>query len=79
METIMLLIALAVALNCLTMQVLMLKCLQTKQAAAPQEQLSEEEQEARRMAAEAQRRYEQGFVNLMNYDGMPAKKREGML
>ena len=33
---------------------------------------TEEEQEARRTAAEAQRLYEQGFVNLMRYDGSPA-------
>lgn len=33
-----------------------------------------EEQEARRLAAEAQRRYEQGFVNLMRYDGSPGRK-----
>ena len=37
-----------------------------------------EEQELRRVAAEAQRRYEQGFVNLMRYDGSPGRKeREG--
>lgn len=33
-----------------------------------------EEQESRRMAAEAQRLYEQGFVNLMRYDGSPGRK-----
>ena len=35
-----------------------------------------EEREARRLAAEAQRRYEQGFVNLMSYDGSPRRKEE---
>lgn len=37
-----------------------------------------EEQEARRMAAEAQRLYEQGFVNLMRYDGRPGQKEREM-
>ncbi len=40
---------------------------------------TEEEKEARRLAAEAQMRYEQGFVNLMNYDGRPNKRKEGVL
>lgn len=35
-----------------------------------------EEIEARKAAAEAQRRYEQGFVNLMSYDGSPRRKEE---
>lgn len=43
-------------------------------AAEPQE--LPEEREARRLAAEAQRRYEQGFVNLMSYDGSPRRKEE---
>ena len=33
-----------------------------------------EELEQRRAAAEAQRMYEQGFVNLMRYDGSPGGK-----
>ena len=33
-----------------------------------------EEAESRRLAAEAQRLYEQGFVNLMRYDGSPGRK-----
>ena len=33
-----------------------------------------EEVEQRRVAAEAQRLYEQGFVNLMRYDGSPGGK-----
>ena len=33
-----------------------------------------EEMEQRRAAAEAQRLYEQGFVNLMRYDGSPGGK-----
>lgn len=35
-----------------------------------------EEAQARKAAAEAQRLYEQGFVNLMNYDGSPKRKEE---
>lgn len=42
---------------------------------APRQELPEET-EARRAAAEAQRRYEQGFVNLMSYDGSPRRKEE---
>lgn len=33
-----------------------------------------EEKEARRMAAEAQKRYEQGFIDIMNFSGRPQKK-----
>ena len=40
---------------------------------------SEEEKEAKRLAAEAQMRYEQGFVNLMSYDGRPNRTKEGVL
>lgn len=37
-------------------------------------QETEEEQELRRLAAESQRQYERGFVNLMRYDGSPGRK-----
>ena len=40
----------------------------------PAEQETEEEKELRRLAAESQRLYEQGFVNLMRYDGSPGRK-----
>ena len=33
-----------------------------------------EEKEARRLAAEAQKLYEQGFIDMMNFSGMPRKK-----
>jgi hypothetical protein len=33
-----------------------------------------EEKEARRLAAEAQKAYEQGFIDMMNFSGMPRKK-----
>lgn len=39
----------------------------------PVEELPEE-REARRAAAEAQRKYEQGFVDIMSYMGRPIKK-----
>ena len=32
-----------------------------------------EERDARRLAAEAQAKYEQGFIDLMNYTGVPSK------
>ena len=48
-----------------------------RQTEAPAE--TPEEKEARRLAQEAQRRYEEGFVNLMNYDGSPAGRKEASL
>lgn len=78
MEILVLLAILVAVLNCLTVQVLVIRSFGTRQTPPCQEQLSPEEQEARRLAAEAQAKYEQGFVNLMCYDGMPAKKREGV-
>ena len=48
----------------------------TQPVVQPQPVEMPEELEARRAAAEAQRLYEQGFVNLMNYDGSPRKREE---
>ena len=79
MEIFVLLAILVALLNSLAVQVWMLKSLRIGQSAAPQEQMTPEELEARQKAAEAQAKYEQGFVNLMCYDGMPAGKKEGML
>lgn len=63
------------------MALLLWRC--RRETAAPMEQPAraetEEEKEARRLAAEAQMRYEQGFVNLMSYDGRPNKTKEGVL
>ena len=42
------------------------------QPAMPEE--TPEEKEARRVAAEAQRLYEQGFVDMMSFTGRPLKK-----
>lgn len=79
MEIIVLLAILMAVLNNLAVQVWLIKSMQAKEQSAPQEQLLPEELEARQKAAEAQAKYEQGFVNLMCYDGMPARKKEGML
>lgn len=40
----------------------------------PAVQDTEEERQLRQLAAESQRQYEQGFVNLMRYDGSPGRK-----
>lgn len=79
MEMIVLLAILVAILNSLAVQIWLLRSFKSGQTAAPQEQLTPEELDARRKAAEAQAKYEQGFVNLMCYDGMPAGKKEGML
>ncbi len=39
-----------------------------------QQEETPEEKEARRLAAEAQKRYEQGFIDMMNFSGRPPKK-----
>lgn len=83
MEIFVLLAILVAVLNGLAVQTMIFKCLREERiATAPVEShndLTEEELEARQKAAEAQAKYEQGFVNLMSYDGMPAGKKEGML
>ena len=83
MEIIVLLAILMAVLNSLTVQVWMITVLKREGGAtAPSEHdndLTEEELEARRKSAEAQAKYEQGFVNIMSYDGMPAGKKEGIL
>lgn len=61
--------------------VLLWKILNREQDAPREEMQPEtpEEIQTRQLAAEAQRRFEQGFVNLMAYDGSPAKQKEAML
>ena len=54
---------------------LLILLLRKEKPAAPAAELPEET-EARRAAAEAQRLYEQGFVNLMCYDGSPGRKED---
>ena len=71
---------LAAVLHCLLLQMWMVRCLRgEKTAAVPTERpMTEAELEAGRLAAEAQAKYEQGFINIMSYDGMPAAKKEGV-
>lgn len=81
MEILVLSVCLVALLCCLTvcavMGAVVYKAMQTPQPAEqPQTVETPEELEARRAAAEAQRLYEQGFVNLMNYDGSPKKREE---
>ena len=62
---------------CAAVGAVVYKAMQTPQPVEqPQPVETPEEREARRVAAEAQRLYEQGFVNLMNYDGRPIKREE---
>lgn len=80
MEIVIILVCLLVALSCLSANLLIAYMIwqrehdrnEAKEAAMPEE--TPEEREARRMAAEAQRMYEQGFVNMMNFTGRPLKK-----
>lgn len=82
MEIIGSLAILVALLNSLAVQVWMCWLLHKERIATvpaePRDELTQEELEARQKAAEAQAKYEQGFVNLMSYDGMPAKKRKGV-
>ena len=59
-----------------TQTVLLAMALDTRNSGRdqPAVQETEEEKELRRLAAESQRLYEQGFVNLMRYDGSPGRK-----
>ena len=80
MEILIELSLLAVVLHCLLLQVWMVRCLQEgkkETATVPEKDLTAEELEARKLAAEVQARYEQGFINIMSYDGMPGAKKEG--
>ena len=81
MENWILLAVLVAVLNSLAVQVWLIAALRRERTvpSEPHNDLTEEELEAGRKAAEAQAKYEQGFVNLMCYDGMPAGKKEGML
>jgi hypothetical protein len=47
------------------------------QPAMPEE--TPEEKEARRTAMEAQRLYDQGFIDMMSYMGMPPKKERDLI
>ena len=82
METIIVIAALMLAVSCLLANVMIAYMLwqhlhdkRTAFIQMPEE--TQEEAEARRLAAEAQAKYEQGFINLMNYGGQPNKGVKG--
>ena len=78
MDILILGMCLIVALCCLFILfasfILLTSKLEQRNTEQVQEEETELEKEARRAAMEAQRYYEQGFVNLMNYDGQPGRK-----
>lgn len=79
MEVIILLVCAVAAISCLCANLLIAALLwrhlyTAKTALQEPVEETPEEKEARRVAAEAQRLYEQGFVNLMEFDGRPQKK-----
>lgn len=78
MDILILGMCLTVSLCCLFMLfavvVLMVSKREQRNSEQTQAEETEQEKEARRAAMEAQRLYEQGFVNLMNYDGQPGRK-----
>lgn len=79
MEIVMLAVVGAVALSCLCAN-LLIACmvwahLHNRKAETPmQPEETPEEKEARRLAAEAQKLYEQGFIDVMSFSGRPQKK-----
>lgn len=78
MEVMMITVCAIAALSCLSVNLLIAYLVwqrghEKKQQAATEELLPEEV-EARRAAAEAQRKYEQGFIDMMNYMGKPQRK-----
>ena len=78
MEIVVLLICAVVAMSglCANLLIAALLWRHLYEAKKPQQIAEEtpEEAEARRIAAKAQQLYEQGFVNLMEFDGRPQKK-----
>ena len=84
MELVILSLCAAVALSCLGVNLTVVYMLwqhgqkkQEEAAATPEE--TPEEKEARRVAAEAQRKYDQAFIAMMNYNGQPRKKERDLL
>lgn len=80
MEIFILLAVLLVSVSCLSVNLLIAyivwqhwhdKRLEPVQSAVPEE--TPEEAEARRAAMEAQRKYDQAFIDMMNYMGKPPK------
>ena len=78
METLILAFLGVAALCCLSSNLLIMCMIwqSRPQQKANNKELEEtaEEKEARRVAAEAQRKYDQAFIDMMNYTGQPRKK-----
>lgn len=78
MEIIILIVGALAALSCLCVNLLIAGMLwhhwYEKHIAPAMPEETPEEKEARRVAAEAQRKYEQGFIDMMNYMGQPQRK-----
>lgn len=77
MENLMMILVALAAMGCLGSQLLAAAVLLRRwERPDLRESETPEEAAARQTAAEAQRLYEQGFVNLMRYDGRPPRSRE---
>ena len=79
MEIVMLAVVGMAALSCLCANLLIAYMvwshLNSRKAEVPTlPEETPEEKEARRLAAEAQKLYEQGFIDMMNFSGRPTKK-----
>ena len=82
MELLMILVCAAMVCSCLLGNVVLLVLIwRMTEKKEPQQEATEtpEEKEARRVAAEAQRKYDQAFIERMNYGGMPRKKERDLL
>lgn len=82
METVIAIALVMVAVSCMMAHVLIAYMLWQHLYGKKNEVLSTpvetpEEAKARQLAAEAQAKYEQGFINLMNYGGQPNKGVKG--
>ena len=76
METLILCLCLMVAVYCL-IALLALTCLFVGRLPLRRQEVpaeSEQERDTKKKMQEMQERYEQGFINLMNYDGSPVRK-----
>lgn len=79
MEIVMLAVVGVAALSCLGANLMIAYMVwahfyDRKYEASREPEETPEEKEARRLAAEAQKLYEQGFIDVMNYNGRPTKK-----
>lgn len=77
MDILILCVAMMVLINSSVMGYAFLKLIrQDRPEASAEPELTPEELEARRTAARAQQMYDQGFINMMAYNGSPRKKEE---